>query len=345
MLLLSACAVVFAAVVVACGGSSDETTVRQDGPGTLVLSRPDGIYEIDVATGVEKPIITTEIPNSFLFDPAVSPDGSMIAYIVQPPAVIVDGLYDAGSDLWIADRDGANPRLIHEHQEKNALVRYPQWVGDGHVAAIIQEITLIETELGPTITGVDYTVQSVDIETSERVRLLDDAIAYTLSPDGGRIIYARLDPLLGEIFESRELPDGQPVELVAKSENLQPFNSPRFSPDGQVIAFASAEQVATPVPTSGRLAMLRPLGAPLAAEEAAPRADGLPQDIWLLDADGGKPRLLADLKEDLPSIAWSGNGEHLFVLGGNGLYDVTLESGAATRIGEGSFHGQVDWTP
>ena len=73
--------------------------------------------------------------------------------------------------------------------------------------------------------------------------------------------------------------------------------------------------------------------------------DGLPEDIWTVDANGGTPVRVADLKEDLPSLAWSGDGKHIYVLGAAGLYDVVVASGAANRIGEGSFHGQVTWAP
>ena len=77
----------------------------------------------------------------------------------------------------------------------------------------------------------------------------------------------------------------------------------------------------------------------------APPVNGLPEDIWIIDASGGEPARLAPLQEDYPSLAWNGDGTHIYVLGAYGLYDVNVENGNYTTIGEGAFHGSVDWAP
>jgi hypothetical protein len=64
-----------------------------------------------------------------------------------------------------------------------------------------------------------------------------------------------------------------------------------------------------------------------------------------MPATGGTPRRVADIKEDLPALTWSGDGKHIYVIGVNALYDVDLTSGAVDKIGPGSFHGQLIWTP
>lgn len=330
--------VAIAVLAASCGGASGGDPVSLGtggGSGTLVFSRPDGIYDFNLESGETKPLIMAEEPNSYILDPAVSPDGARIAYVVQPPSKIIDNRYDAGSDLWIANRDGSGRTRLYEHQQLNALVRYPQWADDGHVVAIIQEFTFAESPNGPLISNVDYTLQRVDVATGEREQLLEDALAFTLSPVGDRVAYARLDPQVGEVFESVALAGGEPRVLVAAEERLQPYNSPRYSPDGSSIAFASADQTA--VRASDHLVSVQPV--------RASALNGLPQDIWLVDAKGGKPRLLAELKEDLPALCWSDDGEHIYVLGADGLYDVNVASGAVARLGEGSFHGQLDWTP
>jgi Tol biopolymer transport system component len=319
-----------ASLIAACGGGAGDG--GGGASGMLVFSRPDGIVEMDLASGEILPVLRPDLQTSFILDPAVSPDGQRIAYIVQPPPRVVDGRYDAGSDLWIANRDGGDARMLYQHEQLNALVRFPQWAGDGHVLAFVQEITPSADPAG--IASVAYTVQRFDAATGVRELLLDDAIAFTLSPDGQRIAYSRFVASAGsEMFESVALAGGEPEVLVAPEANLNPYNSPRYSPDGTAIAFASADQAQTA--PGGRLS------APL----VAPRLDGFPQDIWLVDAGGGTPRLLADLKEDLPSLAWSDDGEHLFALGANGLYDIEVGTGAVERIGEGAFHATVDWTP
>jgi Tol biopolymer transport system component len=327
-----------AAVCVGCGGGSDggsgaSTPVAgADGPGYLIYSRPDAIIEFEIATATMRELVRTSGPTSFLLDPAVSADGAQLAYVLQPPAQIIDGRYDAGTDLWVAARDGSGARMVYQHTQPNALVRYPRWTPDGDVIAIIQEIT--ETA---QLTEVAYTVQRIDIVTGERTKLLDDAYAIALSPDGSTMAYARPVMEGGERFEAVALDDtgGAVTELVAPSANLLPFNSPEYSPDGTSIAFGSADQSQVPTPPTGRLVSIAPI---------ASATDGLPQDIWLVDAAGGRPRLLAPLKEDLPSLTWGGDGKHVYVLGGTGLYEIDTASGAVTRIGDGVFHGQIDWT-
>jgi Tol biopolymer transport system component len=347
-------ALLVAAVAVACGGGSGNsggatTPPPASGSGRLVFSRPDAIIELDIATGESREILREEASNSFLLDPAVSPDGALLAYVSQPPAEIIDGRYDAGTDLWVANRDGSGARIVYEHSQPNALVRYPRWTRDGDIVAIIQEIE--ETE---ELTRVAYTVQRIDIETGSRTRLLDDAYAITLSPDGSTLAYARPLREGGEAFEAIELGGtGEAAVLVGGEANLLPFNSPEYSPDGASIAFAAADQRLAPAPPSGRLAIADTEAGVLIASggdgaEATRRAavlDGLPQDIWLVDARGGQPRLLAALQEDLPSLTWSGDGERIYVLGAGGLYEIEVASGAVVRIGEGVFHGQIDWVP
>ena len=331
---------VFVAAVFAgcCGGSGDseETTpgIGSDGPGYLVYSRPDAIVEFEIASGLTRELVRTDDPSSFLLDPAVSADGTQLAYVLQPPAQIIDGRYDAGTDLWIAARDGTGGRMVYQHTQPNALVRYPRWTPDGAIIAIIQEI--VET---PQLTEVAYTVQRIELNTGTRTKLLDDAYSIALSPDGAQMAFARPLTVGGESFESIPLDDlgGTPTELVSPSSNLLPFNSPDYSPDGASIAFGSADQSqAPPTPPTGRLVSAAPV--------AAIATDGLPQDIWLVDATGGRPRLLAPLKEDLPSLTWNGDGDRVYVIGSTGLYEINVTSGAVTRIGEGIFHGQIDWT-
>jgi hypothetical protein len=82
-----------------------------------------------------------------------------------------------------------------------------------------------------------------------------------------------------------------------------------------------------------------------AASSAAAVFDGLPQDIWTVESEGGRAVRVAELKEDLPALTWDGSGERIYVLGLSGLYDIDIESGSTQRLGEGVFHGQIAWAP
>lgn len=339
-----------AIVVTSCGGggksTNDDEPTRAPGAGagSLIYARPDAIVELNIKSGATRNIITAPQSNSFLLDPAVSRDGAQLAYVMQPPSQIVDGRYDAGTDLWLAARDGSGARMLYQHTQPNALVRYPRWTPDGDIIAIIQEI-----EETPTITKVAYTAQRIDVETGARTKLLEDAYALAISPDGTRIAYARPLDAGGETFESVAIDGtGPSTEIVPQDSNLLPFNSPEYSPDGASIAFASADQSnapPTPTPPTGELVSIARVSGTAADASSSATLDGLPQDIWLVDAAGGRPRLLAPLAEDLPSLTWSGDGQQIYVLGSTGLYEIDVGSAAVTRIGEGVFHGQVAWAP
>ncbi len=302
------------------------------GAGSLIITEPDGLTEYDIKGGSSKPLIKAADASTFLLDPSVSADNRLLAYVVQPPPKIQGTKYDAGSDLWVANRDGSGQHAIFTHESPNQLVRFPQWEDSGHLLAVVQEIA----NSGGT-TSVTYVLERIDIATGQRTRLLDDMLAFGLSPDGKRAVYAKLAPQAGETLETVDVAGGVSNTLVGIDQNLSPFNSPRFSPDGKLIAFASADQ-------TGARADFRYVAA-ASGPQPARSLDGLPQDIWTIDAAGGAPRRAADLKEDLPALAWSGDGKHLYVVGAAGLYDVNLPNGASSRLGDGSFHAQLVWTP
>ncbi|MEX2227596.1 MAG: hypothetical protein WEB52_14230 [Dehalococcoidia bacterium] len=325
-----------------CGGGNGGTsapTVEIEGyeltgpsrEGSLILTRPDGLYEFTIAGAEMQPLVSPDEPGSFIFDPAISPQATQIAYVVQPPPRVVDGAYDSGSDIWIANRDGTNARLLYEHEEPNQLTRFPHWADENTVYAIIQVIEQVEG-----ITQVVYTLQRIDAGTGERAIVLEDTVAFDISPAGTRIVYAKLDPTTSETLHAVDI-DGQgnAAELVPVDEALAPFNSPHFSPAGDRIAFAAADQNAAP-PTGQLFVTSQPVATTL---------NGLPEDIWLIDADGSRPQLVASLQEDIPALTWGGDGEYIYVLGVNALYEISLGNGAIEEIGEGAFHGQLVWAP
>lgn len=328
------------AVLTACGsggGSSSSsktpglptTQPPSGGAGSLILTRADGIYEFGVKSHDEKPLIKQPTADTFVLDPAVSADGKMLAYVVQPPPKVQGTTYDAGSDLWIANRDGSGARAVFTHVNPNQLVRFPQWLDAGHILAVVQE-----PKQAQGTTSVSYVIERIDVATGERAHVIEDALTFGVSPDRARIVYTHLDPAGGETLDSAAIDGTGAKTIVGPDQHLLPFNSPRYSPDGAQIAFTSADQ------TGARADVTY-----VSLGHAGPSPDGLPEDVWTVDAGGGTAKRAADLKEDLPSVTWGGDDKHLYVLGTNGLSDVNLTSGAVTRIGEGSFHGEITWAP
>jgi Tol biopolymer transport system component len=324
------------ALVSACGGGSSSSKTPglpsaqpSSDAGSLILTRAAGIAEFGVKSHDEKLLIKQPSSDTFLLDPAVSADGAMLAYVVQPPPKVQGTTYDAGSDLWVANRDGSGGRAVFTHVNPNQLVRFPQWLDAGHILAVVQE----PKEAAGT-TSVSYVIERIDVATGQRTHVIEDGLTFGVSPDRTRIAYTHLEAGGGETLMTAAIDGSGAKVIVGPEQNLLPFNSPRFSPDGAQIAFTSADQ------TGARAGVTY-----VSTGDGAPAPDGLPEDAWTVDAGGGTARRVADLKEDLPALAWSGDGKRLYVLGSNGLSEVTLASGAVTRIGEGSFHGQIAWAP
>lgn len=341
-----AAVVAVAFIVWGCGGSdggggtqTPGSTSAAPGEGSLIISYLNAINERNLETGSETTLLSTDVPSSFLLDAAASPDGSRIAYVAQPPAEIIDGRFDAGSDLWVMNRDGSDQRQVFEHQDPNQLVRFPRWEDVDHVIAIVTEVT---TEEG--ITRVLYTLQRFTLATGARERVLDDVLSFDVSPDGQTLAYARLMPQTGEQLAAAAVDGTNEAVLVGPDQLLQPFGYPRFSPDGATVAFASADQTGAPTPT-GLVSIARSSSGRFGPGPDATLMDGLPQDIWTVDATGGQAVLVADLKEDLPSLTWDGSGERIYVIGVSGLYEIELRSGIVNTLGEGAFHAQLSWAP
>lgn len=303
------------------------------GPGSLIITVPEGLSEYSIKDGTSKPLIKPAGDSTFLLDPALSADARLLAYVVQPPPRVQGTKYDAGSDLWVANRNGSGQHAVFTHDTPNQAVRYPQWEDAGHILAIVMEIA----NSGGT-TNVTYVLERIDAATGQRTRLLSDVLAFGLAPDGKHAVYAKLSPQTGETLNTIEIGAENEATLVGIDQNLSPFNSPRYSPDGTKIAFAAADQ-------TGARANLQYVTVSGFGRDAGPPLDGLPEDIWTIAAAGGPPQRVADLKEDLPALAWGGGGKHIYVVGASGLYDVNLENGNSTRIGEGSFHAQIIWAP
>jgi Tol biopolymer transport system component len=282
----------------------------------LVVVRQDGLYEVTLADGNEQLLIANP-ENGLLLDPAVSPDRAHIAYTDQLTGVVLPGEEpDFGSDIYVSDLDGGNARLAYEHRTRGELARWPVWTPDGDLLVTIQAFDA----------RLIVQVLRVDMETGDVAVLVDGAIAPGISADGATIAYVRVEQDFSQTLWMANADGSGERQIAGPGDGLGAFTSPRFAPDGSVLAFGGAEP-----PTAG------------VSLRAMPRANGLPADIWVADVATGELRGLADLDLDSPSLAWSGDGQRLFVFAGTGLYVIDPEEGGPRQVAPGTFHGQMDW--
>lgn len=134
-----------------------------------------------------------------------------------------------------------------------------------------------------------------------------------LSPDGSRVAYVvtTSDPHSGRsrssIWIVRTDGAGGPREATPG-----PWSSatPKWSPDGQILAFLSAR--------------------PVSSAAVAARAN--PRQVYLLPLSGGEARRLTDLTNGVTSVAWSLDGSRLAVTGRSGPSDADRSQGQS-RVG------------
>lgn len=310
----------------ACGGSGGQRDA-----GRLIITRESGLFEFDLGTKASK-LIEPAPPRSLLYDPAVSPAGDRIAYAMQLPTTGEGEAIDVSFDLWVADRDGSNPRVVYQHQTNNESLRYPKWLNEDEILVLIQEARLVDGQ-----NSLTYGVRRVNVQTGARTDMIEGAARFAISPDGRRMIYAELnEQRTGEVLKTVPVSGGDAQVVSPVGADFAYYDFLTYSPDGSKVAFAAAE--ISNARASTRYVTSRPLAA-----QPAPAADGVPADIWSIDQDGHAQREV-DLKEDSPALAWSGDGQLLYVLSTSGLYEVDRRTGAKTSIGEGVYHGQLTWT-
>ena len=268
--------------------------------------------------GEERRIVEAEQGRQIL-SPAIAPDGQRIAFVFFQVAPDPDTT--VGADLAVYHpEDGV--RIVLEHQQRSEYFWNPRWTPDGQ--------SLIYTHEAP---DMEISVERLDIASGETRLLRTLARDADIAPDGQRIVFID-DPYGGAPrLLVRDLQSGAEYPLDAAGDwEIYVFRIPKWTPDGQSIVFAGAAQL----PTVSADPLL-----------AASSSNG-PEDIWLVDARGGQPRMVVAITEDQPDFAISSDGRHVLVRGSFGVYIAALAqddqyAGAPFAIAPGEFHGWHDW--
>jgi Tol biopolymer transport system component len=319
---------IISVLLLACGGS--------DGAGDLfIVVRDGGINDLSLASADET-VLIEKPDDSLLIEPALSPDGATIAYVRQLIPIIIPGEpTELGMDLYMADRDGSNQRLVLEHSQPNEQIRAPVWFPDGESMLInVQRIIG-----GRVLASLEVFVPA----TGERSVIVEDGFRPALSSDGSRIAYVTQDENILQTLWVSNADGSEPIALAGPDDELGSIISPRFSPDGEMIAFAGSTLPAQTIARSLHERLVTSRQGVLRTERSASAYNGLPADIWTIPVEGGLLRKLAPVQLDLPSLDWSSDGERLYAFSGLGMFVINPIDGESERVGEGTFHGQLDW--
>jgi Tol biopolymer transport system component len=307
----------------ACSGGSPPSACRSAPEPRFLLASQDGLSEMR-PDGSRRTIVQWD-DETYPLDPALSPDCKKIAVVIQPPArTLPDGNLDFGSDIVVVGSDGKGERLLGRHQRLAEFLRTPAWISNTEI---------LYTYLGRRDNGeTDMRIERLDVSSGTSSRFLDAAIDPAVSPDLGRVAFNFIDARTGAetlTVARLDLSERRPIVDAARA-GLGLFSAQVFSPDGMRIAFAAVDLSS---PAQG--------GLPPPRASAVLAAHPFAQDIWLVNVDGSGLRRVAEVAENMPSIAWSGDGAFLYVLGPAAFWRIDVASGNAEKIAPGVPQGQI----
>ncbi|WP_410604718.1 S9 family peptidase [Amycolatopsis sp. lyj-90] len=249
--------------------------------------------------------------------PALSPDGDRIVYVLRTQDVEHDRVVD---QLWLVPVKGGSPRRLSAGSDDTA----PTWSPDGGFIVFLRggQLTLLEPGM---------------IDPEQLTSLPLGAGVPVWSPDGRRLAFAApVDALGGErgplvsddidyqhsgwgvhsrICDQLHVLDLDSRELRQLTDGPHSVATPAWSPDGSTLAYVGLTNV-----TSG----------------SGPRAP-----VYLVEADlpRRQPQVLAFADGLATTVSWSGDGSALLVTGWSGpqpgrsgLYRVAVVDGATREL-------------
>jgi Tol biopolymer transport system component/DNA-binding winged helix-turn-helix (wHTH) protein len=165
--------------------------------------------------------------------PRFSPDGTRVAFAA------VEG---NAARIVVRDVTSAGRVVIGEREE---ISSGPVFFPDGQRIAFYRRTP-----------GGDCEIAALDLRTQRRERLVDCARApqarFDLSPDGRTLVYAgTIRPQFPAGLVARDLATGSERVLTTPTPDLGNDLSPRFSPDGSMVAFLRGTQSSREVWTVG----------------------------------------------------------------------------------------------
>jgi len=250
------------------------------GEGALEITTSN-IVQVTNAPGIE-------------FQPAISPNGAEVAYIVGP-------LLDAQMETRSAVETGSSGAMRPAEVEEGRRVQWlPQWTPDGMSvrfrSCAYSYVYLCEWKEVGKYGGTSRTVAlPVGYPDTMRSRLS----YYVSSPDGSRVVF----PIGDSIFAAKD-PESERELLGVHTADPWDPHSFAWSPDGRWVAYVNGNPYWR---FSTNLS------------EAS---------IWILDAQGGEPIRITDEQTMNVSPQWLLDGRHLLFVsdrdGPRGVYVVEV---------------------
>ena len=252
--------------------------------------------------------------------PSVSPDGLKVAFR-RTESVGQESINEFG-DIWVMNADGSDLQQLTNNVLANNF--NPVWSPDGSKIAFSR-----------TTPGANSDIFVMNADGSDVINLTgsnntNDAQPFW-SPDGSQIVF-RTVTQLGNNSVNRAIKkmnaNGSNLEVLIESDDGIIYDSPKWSPAGDVIAF----------------------------EKFVLGGSGEPRQIHLMNSDGSNVRKLF-MEAGYPNLAasfasWSPDGEHLAfsTVGGTAqnIFTININSlniDIVTRGINRQHHINPSWSP
>jgi dipeptidyl aminopeptidase/acylaminoacyl peptidase len=345
-------------------------------PGQIFWVKENNIWQGGAGTPAVPPVTVKELggkqltkaPNlAIAQSPAISPDGTKMAYAFSPEPEGEQGNITIGQDIYLLDLKTGADKLLIKRDEAQGFLDQPTWSKDAKYLYFSSRVP--QRDKDKNIVGENISISRLELATNTREKLLEDAREPAPLPDGKLLAFVSVQASTGTYETNLKILNRETKEVKTLLDPKLGFIGtyfPRPSPDGQLIAFAGAggpdinpyaNPTATPAPGSGSagktaldrpggfalgLTVFQPFGQkPLALQ--APPAHGVPYDLWLIKPDGSGLKRLTTLFEDQPMAAWSRDGKQIAFLAGQGFYMINSDGSNLIKRSDRGAHAGFDW--
>ncbi len=306
-----------------------DNTIWQGGAGTA------GVPPVSAKELGGKALIKVT-PLALAKSPALSPDGTKLAYAYSPEPEGTGGNIVIGQDIYVFDLKSGATGMVIKRDEPQAFLDNPYWSADGKY--LYFDARNPRRDQSKTIIGENITINRLELATSKREKLAEDAREPAVLPDGKQVVFVSVAASAGTYDTNLKILDiasGQVKALLTPEQGFVGTYMPRPSPDGKVIAFSAIGgpndtfSPLQPTPTKQGSLIGSTLGLtallPTLSKPADRAAHGLPYDLWLIKPNGSDLTRLTTLYEDHTMPAWSNDGKRIAFLTGLAFYLVDAD--------------------
>ncbi|MBI3943078.1 MAG: PD40 domain-containing protein [Chloroflexi bacterium] len=327
--------------------------------GEIVFTGNNGLtlFVMPASGGKPRDLLTVG-DTGFIHAPAWSPDGKKIAMAYAPPVTGTLSTGPRGLDLYVLNADGTSLHKVAGRDTPNASLDTPVWSPDGQWLYFTY-FNILYDQAGK-YQGAVLRVSRAPAAGGDVEKVIGNASNPSVSPDGKHITYIseNLDSG-GQGIAVADIDGQNPRELVSPGTFVG-LNTPRISPNEDLVLFSVSGERILPTPTPKTGALLgdkndtiayKPLaGNPFLSLKNPARAilphssaHGLPWDLWTVPLAGGELTRLTEVYEDTPVASWGSGGRYVAFLGIGGIYLMQANGSGLIRLKDQGGHGELDW--